>query len=1120
MNRKAAWSRSFILVGCIGFFAGNALPQERGTPETTQRGYPRPPELALYLEDDFQKETPRNLTPLKNGFELKNGMLHIFPGGGLTAVINSGPKLKFAIKLNWPDKKSDASIHCIAYPTNVTDFLSFSALAAGEPVGITVARRCNEAGDLEASVRLFQADSEGTPIRVLSVKNLPYVEGESMSLTIEYNYGVVRVAQDDQVLLQAQYHFHPTDIRKLTLSTDADTTAKLQSIAIEKIPATPDFTWRQKLQLLNAGKDDLVRHQFHEIGKYHEAIQLGESVYAVCLSVLGEFSPYTEQSRANLACDYAESGNYLRALKLLEQSTQSTKLLLGEQHPKYASCLSNQAKIYSLIGDDARAEPLLLQSLDITKQSLGETHPLCAESLEALAAMYHLAGNYQRSEQFFQQCLAVTKKAFGEKHPDYARNLNNLAWLYVSMGEFARAEPMQIKVMEIRKHALGQQHPDYARSLNSLGWLYYWKGDYARSEAFYSQAIATLKQVLGEQHPSYSTFLSNQALLYYSKGDFVRAEQLYTQAIGNALRQLDQTANTLVEQQQITMSQSLRYRLDRAVSCAFEMEPQPQTTLEQLVLWKGAILVRQRALRLAGSDSAIADTFKELQSKTQHLSALTGTVPGPDKLDAWKTQIADLTKEREKLDAELMQSSAAFRSAQKKVSLNDIRQAIPEDGAIIDYSEYRGKEGGSLMATVVRRGATPIMVELGSVEDATRAIGLWRKSFGSDDNANLAGKRLRKQIWEPLLQHIGEAKLVFVSAEGVLAQMPLAALPGKAEGSYLIEDNAIVMLPVPVLLPALMDRPAIMASQLSTALLLGDVDYGPAETSNIPTTEANSSAPLLMASNTRGGLTWPRLPETGREIDFIAQLFAGKSVQLRDRDATESAFRDAAANAQLLHLATHGFFAPEDKKNALSAAEIAKSQSQLERSDTSSSKQNQFVGFSPGQLSGLVFAGANRPPQPIGPLLPDQAIDDGIMTADEIAYMRLENIELAVLSACETGLGETAGGEGILGLQRAFQVAGARSTITSLWQVDDAATRVLMVEFYRNLFKRKLSKLESLRQAQLWMLNNPEAIEGRDLTTRGTVQKVKPLDPNTPKAIPTRSLPAYWAAFQLSGDPR
>jgi len=159
-------------------------------------------------------------------------------------------------------------------------------------------------------------------------------------------------------------------------------------------------------------------------------------------------------------------------------------------------------------------------------------------------------------------------------------------------------------------------------------------------------------------------------------------------------------------------------------------------------------------------------------------------------------------------------------------------------------------------------------------------------------------------------------------------------------------------------------------------------------------------------------------------------------------------------------------------------------------------------------LSGLVFAGANKPTS-------DE--EDGILTAAEVQSLDLRGVELAILSACETGLGATAGGEGIIGLQRAFQLAGVETTITSLWQVSDAATEALMVEFYQNLFERKLGKYESLRRAQLTMLDHYDATTGS--ITRGLFGKSEQV--NLTDTVPKKRLsPALWAAFQLSGDPR
>lgn len=165
------------------------------------------------------------------------------------------------------------------------------------------------------------------------------------------------------------------------------------------------------------------------------------------------------------------------------------------------------------------------------------------------------------------------------------------------------------------------------------------------------------------------------------------------------------------------------------------------------------------------------------------------------------------------------------------------------------------------------------------------------------------------------------------------------------------------------------------------------------------------------------------------------------------------------------------------------------------------------VGFSPGQLSGLVFACANQH-------------DDGVMTADEIAFLRLRDVQLAVLSACETGLGETAGGEGLLGLQRSFHIAGAKTVAASLSKVDDLATRSLMTEFYTNLLDREMSALGSLRQAQLKMLREYDRTTGmlRGLGKTNPANSIDVTKTNESSTTSNRLSPKFWAPFVLSGD--
>jgi CHAT domain-containing protein len=227
----------------------------------------------------------------------------------------------------------------------------------------------------------------------------------------------------------------------------------------------------------------------------------------------------------------------------------------------------------------------------------------------------------------------------------------------------------------------------------------------------------------------------------------------------------------------------------------------------------------------------------------------------------------------------------------------------------------------------------------------------------------------------------------------------------------------------------------------------------------------------------------------------------GSLKKLRRHMATEDTLREEASQHRWLHLATHGFFAPPDKHSALAPVDHASrgGSSSVSRGAAAIGSAG-VAGYHPGVLSGVVLAGANNP----------SATDayDGIITALEIAELDLSDVEVVVLSACETGLGKVAGGEGVLGIQRAFQLAGANTVVTSFWPVDDTATQQLMVHFYTQLWESKegkIGKLEAFRNSQLEMLR-----KGR---SRGWTEE----EDDTPKQDP-RTPPFYWAAFSISGD--
>jgi CHAT domain-containing protein len=489
--------------------------------------------------------------------------------------------------------------------------------------------------------------------------------------------------------------------------------------------------------------------------------------------------------------------------------------------------------------------------------------------------------------------------------------------------------------------------------------------------------------------------------------------------------------------------------------------------------------------------------------------------------DATGAAARRLSEKRARLERDLAAHSPAYRQllAQARRGAAEVRAALPAGATLIDFLEYRhysptarGKKPlageDRLAAFVVRPGkADVVLVPLGKSARLGELIDAWRASHGRGD-VPPRGKPdpaevLRKELWLKLEKHLGGAKTVLYSPDGPLCRLPLAALPGKKANTFLVHERAFAVVAVPQLLPELLAPRKARSDDQPTLLLVGGVDFGTGRRPSTASGRLPSFPPFLAL---RGTVT---------EVNDLKSQFrkafpsAATPVVLRGGKATRAAFLREADRARYLHLATHGFFADASESSALGTV----SRSALLRGVR---LRLDVVGRQPELLSGLVFAGVNDPT--VKP-------EDCVLTALEASELNLDGADLVTLSACETGLGKTAGGEGLLGLQRAFQLAGARSVLASLWTVPDESTRQLMAEFYRRTWSTNpLARAEALRQAQLAMLRRA----ARETARRSGGPEELPLP--SVEGEPTRSplkfpprrgdgrSPHFWAAFILSGD--
>ncbi|MBL9092003.1 MAG: CHAT domain-containing protein [Planctomycetaceae bacterium] len=970
------------------------------------------------------------------------------------------------------------------------------------------------------------------------------VLGETQEDTVDALEGLASALQGSGKYVEAQRHYERVaELRRALLGEQHPQYAlALDNLALEAVEAgryrRAQELWERALSIRAEalGRDDVeyaatlrslarLRQTF---GDAAEARRLFEQSLAVFRAALVDNDPQIAVTLDDMGLAAIQDGDYARAEPLLRESLRVMKLAYGEESVDYAGVLENLATLHFSTGDLAQAEAAQLRCVEVYSRVFGVEHAYYATVASNLARIYLAARDYAKAEPLYRAALTIRRKQLGDDHPLTAAALNNLAALLADRGETAEAEALFRQALESHRKNLGERHYAYAHTLNNLASLTSRNGKPAEALRLFLQAMEIRKDVLGEFHPDYAMSLGNVAFQYFEMGDSTKAAEYFRRTLAVTRRLLEATAVVQSERGQLAMGQSLRFRLDGFISLAAADREFQKEAFAEVLAWKGATLVRQREIRAAADDPSVADLFRRLQDATRSLTAAGRAVPeGEGREAAWREQLTELTLEKERLEAELSRRSATFRRAVRGTMPEELVASLPADAALVDFLEYwrttpdpREKERPTMVrefvAFIVRPAAEEAerirLVALGASQPVAQAIDIWRESFGMSRQGVQAGAELRKAIWEPLLPALGDAQTILVATDGALGRLPLGALPGREPGKYLLEDHRLATIPVPQLLPALIHEEG--KRELTRELLLiGDVDYeaAPDGTSTPTTKKKRPSRPGENRSITAasidadrapaGDVVFGRLANTAGEIAAIRDLY-GRLYEVADDDpralaqgdATEQSFRKFAGTYRHLHLATHGFFAAPDYQSAFESPAPSRAVGDGHRGGLVA-RDSPLIGFNPGLLSGLALAGANREPA--------AQTDDGILTSQEIAFLPLVGVDTVVLSACDTGLGETAGGEGLLGVQRAFQVAGARTTVAGYWKVDDLVTRQLMERFYRNLWEREMPRLDALREAELYILNHPEALRGVDPVSE---------EPTT------RTSPRYWAAFGLSGD--
>jgi len=817
---------------------------------------------------------------------------------------------------------------------------------------------------------------------------------------------------------------------------------------------------------------------YSDINQFEKAEPLFLECIAIFEKVLGKQHPFYAHILANLAILKYNMGQYEKAELLHLEARAIRGKVLGNQHPDYAWGVGSLANLYRDMGQFEKAEPLFLECIAIFEKVLGKEHPNYALSLGGLASLYLIVGHYEKAEPLFLECIAILEKVLGKEHPNYAWNLRGLAHLYYHLGQYEKAVLVNLECKAIYEKALGKEHPSYAFTLSNLTHMYLFMGQYEKAERFQLECKAIYEKVLGREHPSYVWSLGNLANVYRSMGQYEKAEPLYLESSEINIRLIEKATLHLSERELNNYLNKFSTDQDQTFSC---VQTAGNTVLiptcyNNSLFFKGFLLQAARRLKqLALSDTAAVEKFTRLKGYHRRLAA-SYSLPKAERDSALVAQLETQTNDLEK---NLARTVAGYGQAKQQVTWQDVKKNLKPGESSMEFVHYQYNDKKTTDSTIyaalfLRSDAEqPVFIPL--FEEKSLDSLLYTRGERKADYVNgiyalpergakplgKPQKTLYDLLWKPLEKELAGVKTIYFSPSGLLHRLNLAAIPINLDSVLgdrynLVELGSTRQLVIPATI-----KPAA-----NDALLFGGISYDSDSTALSQTNAALDSASFA----TRGELnfaytdsslrvsTWSALPYTEREVFGVAKTLKAAIFQTEIRRgfaATEEAIKTLGIGGKpsprILHLATHGFFFPDPEPMRECGMQNA-TEPVFKLSDH------------PMIRSGLILAGANHAWATGKPLRP--GMEDGILTAYEISQMNLSNTELVVLSACETGLGDIQGNEGVYGLQRAFKIAGAKYLIMSLWQVPDQETSVFMTAFYKHWLGGEMGIPEAFRTTQ------------------------------------------------------
>ena len=787
--------------------------------------------------------------------------------------------------------------------------------------------------------------------------------------------------------------------------------------------------------------------------------------------------------------DYAQSRHaYDRALAIREAHR-------GPDHKEVAGTLNNLATLLIATGDDREAQAMLERALTIRTKALGPRHRQVASTIVNLALIHRDRGEMEIAGRYYRQALEIVESSLPPQHPLLATYLLSYGRFALDSGDDVTAAACLERAEGLRARAMGDRSWMTAVVRADLALIRERAGDTRAAVAMLDSALVSLRRALDPDHPDLTATWVQRAHLLERAGDSVGALASALEGERGARAHLQLTAQSLSEKEALQYDAVRASGLDAALGIAVRSNAAGEVSQVWDALVRSRALVldelaaRQHLMAASSVDARMAERFAALRHARARVAALKIHAPVETDPAVARTLLVAAQRDCDAAERGFASTSARFRieMERRRVGFEEVRTQLPAGTALLAYVVYgsnrnlratggrdvsRGRGEATYAALVLGPGGGPARIVLlgtaATVEPLTvEWLHAMRRGASARDLAAQraaevecleTGSRLRARVWDPVVEELAGAERIVVVPDGVLSLVNFYALP-QADGRFLVEHNVIVQ-------EFAAERDLVQSQEVKSTnrglLALGgpqfDADASGTEvrTAGIGTPEAGKRGTPADCGDLSDAYFAP-LPAAAREAEEVAALWsqgvshADNVLCLTGPRASEAAFAAAAPGRRVLHIATHGFFL-----NGACPDEISGTRGfgRVVQGKTLSPPRRSMLG-----LAGLALAGANASDTSGDPG------NDGILTAEEISSLDLRGVEVAVLSACDTGLGEIRAREGVLGLRRAFTVAGASTLILGLWAVRDDLAREWMLHFHNRYLAENASPELAARDA-------------------------------------------------------